>query len=74
MIGTGELILIFAVVLLLFGEKKLPELARSVGNAVREFKKAQIEEEYKDKKEDKKEDTKLDEKEDKKDNKISELK
>lgn len=40
MIGTGELILIFAVALLLFGGKKLPELARSLGKGINEFKKA----------------------------------
>ena len=40
MIGTGELILIFCVILILFGGKKLPELARSIGTGIREFKKA----------------------------------
>lgn len=43
MIGTQELILIFFVVILLFGANKLPELARSLGKASGEFKKAQIE-------------------------------
>jgi len=37
-IGPPELILIFAVFLLLFGAKKLPELARSSGRALRIFK------------------------------------
>jgi sec-independent protein translocase protein TatA len=40
MIGTGELIVILCVVLVLFGGKKLPELARSLGIGIREFKKA----------------------------------
>lgn len=40
MIGTGELIVILCVILLLFGGKKLPELARSLGKGIREFKKA----------------------------------
>lgn len=40
MIGTGELIVIFCVILLLFGGKKLPELAKSLGQGIREFKKA----------------------------------
>lgn len=40
MIGTGELIVILCVVLILFGGKKLPELARSLGIGIREFKKA----------------------------------
>ena len=39
-IGPEELILIFIVALLVFGPKKLPEIGRSVGKAIREFKKA----------------------------------
>ena len=42
-IGGWELILIFAVVLLLFGAKRLPEIARSIGKAVNEFKKGKDE-------------------------------
>jgi TatA/E family protein of Tat protein translocase len=38
-IGPAELILIFIVALLVFGPKKLPEIGRSVGKAIREFKK-----------------------------------
>jgi sec-independent protein translocase protein TatA len=45
MIGTPELIMIFGVVVLLFGATKLPELARSMGSSVGEFKKAQTESE-----------------------------
>lgn len=37
-IGTGEIILVLAVVLLLFGAKKLPELARSIGKSARALK------------------------------------
>jgi sec-independent protein translocase protein TatA len=44
-VGPTELILIFAVVMLLFGASKLPELARSMGSSVGEFKKAQKESE-----------------------------
>lgn len=41
MFPTGtELIFIFLIVLLLFGGKKLPELARSMGSAVREYTEA----------------------------------
>jgi len=40
MIGGGELIVILCVVLILFGGKKLPEFARSLGEGIREFKKA----------------------------------
>ena len=39
-LGTPELIIIFVVILLLFGAKKLPELARGVGKSLGEFKKA----------------------------------
>jgi len=38
-IGPAELILIFIIALLVFGPKKLPEIGRSVGRALREFKK-----------------------------------
>jgi|EndMetStandDraft_5_1072996.scaffolds.fasta_scaffold289009_2 sec-independent protein translocase protein TatA len=40
MIGTGEIIVILCVVLLLFGGKKLPEFARNLGRGIKEFKKA----------------------------------
>jgi len=40
-VGGGELILILLVVLLLFGPKKLPELARSVGKGLRQVRRAQ---------------------------------
>ncbi|MDY2942957.1 MAG: twin-arginine translocase TatA/TatE family subunit [Paludibacteraceae bacterium] len=38
MIGTPEIILIAAIVLLLFGGKKIPELMRGLGKGVRSFK------------------------------------
>jgi sec-independent protein translocase protein TatA len=37
-LGGPELLIVLAVVMLLFGAKKVPELARSVGQAQREFK------------------------------------
>jgi TatA/E family protein of Tat protein translocase len=37
-LGAPELLLIFLVVLLLFGGSKLPELARGLGKAIRSFK------------------------------------
>ncbi|MDI6860321.1 MAG: twin-arginine translocase TatA/TatE family subunit [Methanocellales archaeon] len=42
-LGTNEILLIFAVILLLFGAAKLPELAKSMGKSMGEFKKAQRE-------------------------------
>ena len=41
--GGTEMILIFLVVLLLFGAKKVPELFRSLGKGVNEFRKAKNE-------------------------------
>jgi sec-independent protein translocase protein TatA len=38
--GPLELILIFAVVLLIFGAKRIPEIARGIGKGIREFKDA----------------------------------
>ena len=38
-IGMGELLLILGIVLLVFGPTKLPALAKSMGQAVKEFRK-----------------------------------
>lgn len=40
-LGTWEIVLIIAVILLLFGGKKIPELMRGLGKGMREFKDAQ---------------------------------
>tara|TARA_B100001013_G_scaffold278850_1_gene178952 strand:- start:76 stop:261 length:186 start_codon:yes stop_codon:yes gene_type:complete len=40
MLGTTEIIVICIVILILFGGKKLPELARGLGKGLREFKNA----------------------------------
>jgi len=40
MLNGWEIVLIMAVVLVLFGAKKLPELARGLGTGIKEFKKA----------------------------------
>jgi sec-independent protein translocase protein TatA len=39
-IGAQELILIFLVILLLFGAKRIPEIASGLGKGLREFKRA----------------------------------
>ena len=39
-IGPSELIVVMLIVLLLFGSKRLPELARGIGKATRQFRKA----------------------------------
>jgi sec-independent protein translocase protein TatA len=39
-LGPMELVLILFLMLLLFGAKRLPELAKGMGKAIREFKKA----------------------------------
>ena len=40
MFGGWEVVLILAVVLVLFGAKKLPELAKGLGQGIKEFKKS----------------------------------
>ncbi len=39
-IGTTEVVVVALVLLVLFGGKKLPELARGVGDSIKEFRKA----------------------------------
>ena len=43
MLGTWEIVAIVAVVLLLFGGKKLPEMMRGLGRGISEFKKGAAE-------------------------------
>ncbi|MEW6010763.1 MAG: hypothetical protein CIT03_03895 [Methanobacterium sp.] len=50
-LGMPELLIILFVVLLLFGSKKLPELAKGMGKALGEFKRTQRETEFKIKEE-----------------------
>jgi TatA/E family protein of Tat protein translocase len=42
-VGMQELVVIFLVALVLFGPKKLPELGRTIGKAITEFRRAQSE-------------------------------
>ena len=56
MLGLPEVVIIGSVAVLLFGAKKIPDLARSVGKGIKEFKegmKEATEEEKEDKTEDK---------------------
>src|SRR3954465_8397502 len=48
-LGGSEVMMIFLIVLVLFGGKKLPDFARGLGKSIREFKKAAsgVEEEFK---------------------------
>lgn len=39
-LGTGEIMIILLVILLLFGAKRIPDLARGLGKGIREFKDA----------------------------------
>ncbi|HEX9780726.1 MAG TPA: twin-arginine translocase TatA/TatE family subunit [bacterium] len=39
-LGWGELLLIFGIVVLLFGARRVPDIARSVGQAIREFQRS----------------------------------
>lgn len=50
-IGWQEILLILLLVLLLFGARRIPEVARSIGKGIREFRRAmhQIEEEGEEK-------------------------
>jgi len=64
-IGTQELIIILVIALLIFGPKKLPELARSTGKAINEFRKASAGIIDEDEKENAKEEKKESEKDDK---------
>jgi len=50
-LGTTEIIIIAAVLLLLFGGKKIPEFIRGIGEAISEFKKASKDETEEEKEE-----------------------
>ena len=52
-IGWTEILVILGIVLLLFGAKRLPELARSLGKSMKEFKKGTQDLTDEEKKEDK---------------------
>ena len=60
--GPMELIIVLVVILMLFGAKRIPELARGLGSGVREFKQGTKEGQLEDKKDEEKTDEKTDEK------------
>jgi len=39
-LGTTELLIIFFIIILLFGAKRLPELAKGLGRGIKEFRKS----------------------------------
>ncbi|MGD9900208.1 MAG: twin-arginine translocase TatA/TatE family subunit [Calditrichaceae bacterium] len=47
--GLTELIIIFAIIILLFGAKRLPDLAKSLGSSIKQFKKGASEEDEEEK-------------------------
>jgi sec-independent protein translocase protein TatA len=50
-VGPTELIIVLTIILLLFGAKRIPELAKGLGSGIREFKKGtrgEVDEEKKD--------------------------
>jgi len=49
-IGTQELLIIFLIVLLLFGANRIPEIGRALGKGIRDFKRAtrDVEDNFKD--------------------------
>lgn len=46
MFGGWEMLLLLAVILLLFGAKRLPDLAKGLGKSIKEFKKASSDESH----------------------------
>jgi sec-independent protein translocase protein TatA len=54
-VGPMQIILVLAIILLLFGGKKIPELMKGLGSGVKEFKNAAKEDQTTDKKDETKE-------------------
>lgn len=48
-IGFGEILIVVLILILLFGGKKIPELAKGIGQGIRSFKKALSGEDEEDK-------------------------
>jgi len=60
MIGMQEILIILAIILLLFGGRKIPELMRGLGRGMKEFKDAQKQSDKDSEKENEKEDNNKD--------------
>ncbi len=58
-VGSTELVILLSIILLFFGAKKIPELAKGLGTGVREFKKGTSRQADRDVARDRKEDKKL---------------
>jgi sec-independent protein translocase protein TatA len=50
MVGAQELLIIFLILIVIFGGKKIPELARGLGRGMKEFKKASQDDDDQDEK------------------------
>lgn len=48
-LGTQEMIIVLVVILLLFGARKLPELARGIGGSMKEFRRGLAEDDSREK-------------------------
>ena len=46
--GAGEIVVLVLIILLLFGAKRIPDLARGIGKGIKEFKDARNSEDSKD--------------------------
>ncbi len=57
-LGLTEILVIVAIIILLFGGKKIPELMKGLGSGIKEFKNAAKDDQPADKKEDKEEEKK----------------
>ncbi len=58
-VGPTELVMLLTIILLLFGAKKIPELARGLGTGVREFRRGTSDEDDRDGMKERKEDKEL---------------
>lgn len=60
MVGTGEIIIIGGIIVLIFGASQIPKIARSLGEGLKEFKKSVKEAKKNEEEEDSNKDPKAD--------------